>query len=150
LTPRKDRALKSTAYDRTYSNVVYDRVSLSYNEIFVWRRFLFVCWTGQVFPRILYNRLFPLFQKGSRTQNIKNFMKTKDIMPATCTSCILRNRSDTFPLIYTLLDRAKLTNGCSQVCEKSDLSLDYLLWIFVCERQLLLRLYLKHIFLYIL
>ncbi len=30
--PRKDRALKSMAYERTLSNVENDRVSLSYNK----------------------------------------------------------------------------------------------------------------------
>jgi hypothetical protein len=32
LIPRKDRALKAMAYERTLSNVEYDRVSLSYNK----------------------------------------------------------------------------------------------------------------------
>jgi hypothetical protein len=32
LIPRKDRALKSIAYEKTWPNVEYDRVSLSYHE----------------------------------------------------------------------------------------------------------------------
>jgi hypothetical protein len=32
LIPRKDRALKSMAYERTLSNVEFDWVSSSYNE----------------------------------------------------------------------------------------------------------------------
>jgi hypothetical protein len=32
LIPRKDRALKSMAYERTWPNVEYDQVSLSYHE----------------------------------------------------------------------------------------------------------------------
>jgi hypothetical protein len=54
---------------------------------------------------------FSPFSKGKQdTKYKKNFMKTKDIMPATCTYSKIRNRSNTFPLIYSFLDRAKLTN----------------------------------------